>query len=163
MSRTSGLEAAQLLSVAFALLEAGRRSGDEAFLRRAVSTAYYALFHCLARMCADRLIRDGGSRFRATAWKQVYRSLEHGHARRQCSNRRGLAQYPEALRRFAVGFTGLQDLRHAADYDPNLVLVMPEVRRQIQLAARLVRTLEEAPGDDQRDFAAHVLFPARRS
>ena len=163
MSRTSGLEAAQLLSVAFALLEAGRRSGDAAFLRRAVSTAYYALFHCLARMCADRLIGDGRSRSRAVAWNQVYRSLQHGHARRQCLNRGALAQYPPGIRRFAVGFTGLQDLRQAADYDPNLVLARSEVRRQIQLAATVVRTLEEAPDDDQRDFAAHVLLPARRT
>lgn len=28
----------------------------QAHLRRAVSTAYYALFHCLARCCADTLV-----------------------------------------------------------------------------------------------------------
>lgn len=163
MSRPTGLEAAALLSVAFHLLEAGRQSGDAAFFRRAVSTAYYAVFHCLARVCADRLLRDAGAGARGVAWRRVYRSPQHGQVRKRCGDARGLARYPDGIRRFAHGFPSIQDRRHAADYDPDCALDAGEVRRQLVFALELVRALEEAPRDDQRDFATHVLLPVRRT
>lgn len=161
MASSDGLESARLLGVAFALLEAGRRSGDEAFLRRAVSTAYYAVFHCLARTCADRLVP--ARRSRIAAWTRVYRSLQHASVRKRCSDGPGLAPFPSGIRRFAGGLRTLQDLRHGADYDPNFVMSALEVRRQLLFAAELVRELEGAAADDQRDFATRVLLPGRQS
>ena len=56
-------------------------------LRRAVSAAYYALFHTLANSCATTLVGSTRANRDQTAWRQTYRSLEHGHAQRQCDNR----------------------------------------------------------------------------
>ena len=49
-------------------------------LRRAVSTAYYALFHCLAGCCADLLVGDPGANRSLSAWNQTYRGLQHAFA-----------------------------------------------------------------------------------
>ena len=56
----------------------------QAELRRAVSAAYYALFHALARCCADTLVGATPASRSQTAWTQTYRALEHGYAKNQC-------------------------------------------------------------------------------
>ena len=48
-----------LMAVARALAESDRALPLQATLRRAVSTAYYALFHCLAASAADLFHRHG--------------------------------------------------------------------------------------------------------
>ena len=49
------MEPGYLLQIATDLAEINIRRPRRADLCRAVSTAYYALFHCLARTCADSL------------------------------------------------------------------------------------------------------------
>ena len=53
----------------------------QAELRRAVSAAYYALFHSLALCCAERLAGSSRASRRDQSWIQTYRALEHGYAR----------------------------------------------------------------------------------
>ena len=60
-----------LIETARGLTELSPRRPTQANLRRAVSTAYYAMFHCLASSAANLLI--GGRR--GTAWHQVYHTL----------------------------------------------------------------------------------------
>ena len=69
-----------LIQTARRLAQPGAAQPTQADLRRAVSTAYYALFHCLAATAADLL--TGSSR--SPEWHQVYRALEHGKARSAC-------------------------------------------------------------------------------
>ena len=108
------------LSAAAKLLAEHPRRGrpPEANLRRAISTAYYALFHCLAENCADMMVGGSGARRSRDAWRQVYRSLEHGTARRRCGDWRAMQNYPAVVTNFATDFVEMQDLRHTADYDP---------------------------------------------
>ena len=56
----------------------------ETNLRRAVSTTYYALFHCLAAAGADLLVGGAGADRSRPAWRQAYRALQHGPARKRC-------------------------------------------------------------------------------
>ena len=79
------------------LIETARRLADSAVvlptqtdLRRAVSAAYYALFHCLARTAADLLT---GSSTDSPEWHQVYRALEHGKARLLASNKTSCGRF----------------------------------------------------------------------
>ena len=161
MSVTDGLHAAQLLAAARSLLEAARDSGDSAHARRAVSTAYYAMFHCLARMCADRLARSRGLPLRHATRQAVYRSLQHGRAKRQCTNPRVISAYPKAVRSFAAGFAALQQRRHRADYDPTLAFKVSQARESVDQAEELIRALQGAPEADLRDFALRVLLAER--
>ena len=73
----------------------------ETNLRRAVSTSYYALFHCLAACCADVIV--GGTRANRShsAWNHAYRALNHGTARDQCKNRHLIATFPDGIQSFA--------------------------------------------------------------
>lgn len=156
-------DSADLIAVALDLLEVAERRRSSAHLRRAVSTAYYAMFHCLARLAADRLIGNGGVPERAEVWRHVYRSLQHRHAKAQCRNSKAMALHPDVIRHFAGHFAGLQDERHRADYDPGASFGRGDVRKSIHSAAENIRLLEEAPEADQAAFAAWVLLAARKS
>ncbi len=77
MPRPEGLRAAALLAAARCLLKAAPQDQDSAHARRAVSTAYYAMFHCLARICADRLGNGRAVRLRPATRQVVYRAFEN--------------------------------------------------------------------------------------
>ncbi len=163
MSRPEGLQGGALIATAFDLLRIAEQRQSEAHLRRAVSTAYYAMFHSLARIAADRLVRQGSASSHANTWNHVYRSLQHGHAERQCLKGATLAAYPAETRRFAAWFAKLQEQRHQADYDPVATLDTGQVRRVVRYAADRIRGLERTPEAEQRAFAAWVLLLARKS
>ena len=130
-------------------------------LQRAVSDTYYAIFHTLATCCADMLIGTGYLARRRPEWRQIYRALEHGYARRQCSNNAALAEYPTVIRRFARHFSDTQRLRHLADYDPDATFVREDVLQIIDEAERIIAEFNDAPADRRRAFAVHVLFRTR--
>ncbi len=93
--------------------QAGPVGVVQASRRRAVSTAYYALFHALCFVCADALV--GWSRKDALA--PIYRSLEHTTARKKLrSDEAKLIDH--RIARLGLFFSTLQEQRHAADYAP---------------------------------------------
>jgi uncharacterized protein (UPF0332 family) len=110
------------------LINAGRnllnpqRIGDlptDEHIRRAISSAYYALFHSLATSNADALIGAPQDRITAAAWSRVYRGLDHGTARRELQRHRQEVSAGSQI--FADIFQDLQNRRHSADYDHNAV------------------------------------------
>jgi uncharacterized protein (UPF0332 family) len=110
------------------LINAGRnllnpqRIGDlptDEHIRRAISSAYYALFHSLATSNADVLIGPPQDQKTAEAWTRVYRSLNHGPARQIL--RRHRQEFSQGSQIFADTFSDLQNQRHSADYDPTAV------------------------------------------
>ena len=101
-----------LIEAARVLAESAPGDPMQARLRRAVSTAYYAVFHCLAATAADLFI----GRQRTPAWHRVYRALEHGRARSACREAQTTPNYPEEIRYFAKRFVALQKARQQADY-----------------------------------------------
>jgi uncharacterized protein (UPF0332 family) len=117
------------MSLADDLLEAARyllrqnrsRPGDGA-VRRAISTAYYALFHRLLESATAVLVSTPDQQH------ALARAFEHGRMRRVCEalNQRvvppplaailGTAP-PDELKQFTQTFVELQDRRHDADYN----------------------------------------------
>lgn len=152
-----------LLRVAFDLLEAAERRRSSAHLRRALSTAYYAMFHCLARVSADRLIGHSHPVPDRAAWLHVYRALQHRHARSQCLKSGAMGASPRNIQHFAARFAALQDLRHRADYDPAAALGYAAARQSVESAAESIRLFSEASRAEQAAFAAWVLLAARKS
>ena len=87
-----------------------------AAIRRAISTAYYAVFHALTASNADALIGTVHDQLTADAWIRIYRGLDHGYAKSQLQrNRTG---FSADAQRFADLFRDLQNERHNADYNP---------------------------------------------
>ena len=146
-----------LIEAARGLTELSPRRPSQANLRRALSTAYYAVFHCLAATVADALLGKG----RSAAWHQAYRALEHGSARRACKNVEAMREFPLEVRNFAKTFSDLQRTRHQADYALDGRYAKPEVLAEINKADAAIARLEAADIRHRRSFAAHVLFKRR--
>ena len=143
-------------------LGSGRGRPRQAELRRAVSTAYYALFHALALSAADLLIGPNRNSRIERLWLQIYRSLEHGYAKNQCQNQ-AIGQFPSAIQDFAANFIELQGNRHDADYNPSRTFTRHEVQKLIDESEASITAFENASEQDRRAFAVYVLFrPARR-
>ena len=110
--RTCAVNAHDLMEVARVLAESGHAPPAQARLRRAVSTAYYAMFHCLAASAANLFIGT----VRSPAWHRIYRALEHGRARSACRQAQTMPEFPTGIRDFAKAFVALQKARQEADY-----------------------------------------------
>ena len=149
--------ASRFLDAAEALLREGRRSA--AYRRRAVSTAYYAVFHALAGLCADYVTRSAGRS--SEEYLRVYRSLDHGQLRS------ALGQSPlkdnGRLGRIGAIVVRLQVERHRADYLPPARGLFPSDLAQelIDLAREAIAELETIRPKDRRTLATCLLFKAR--
>jgi hypothetical protein len=150
---------ATLLDAARHLAQASPRRAAQPHLKRAASTAYYAVFDALARECADLFVGTGGARH-TTAWIQVYRALDHGFAKNACQHARDLGM-STGITAFANSFAMLQEERYRADYNPAARFSRAEVIALIDEAGAAIRSLHSAPKPDRRAFAALVLFRRR--
>jgi uncharacterized protein (UPF0332 family) len=151
-----------LIATAILLASGSQGKPVQAHLRRAVSTAYYALFHKLALCCADLLIGSSGAKRSKPAWNQVYRSLEHGLAKQACEDKKTMAQFPAEIQDFANMFVAMQIERHDADYDPDKRFFKSAVIFSIAACSVTIDDLATAPIKDRRAFAVWVLFRKRR-
>ena len=130
-------------------------------LKRAMSTAYYAMFHTLCRIFADSLVGTAGTRRSSPAWNQAYRAIEHGHAKSQCKNQEVIASFPETIRKFAENFVVLQELRHEADYDPAISFRRYEVLNAIDMAEGMINNLLNSNANDRKDFIVWIAMKKR--
>ena len=147
-----------LIQTARRLAQPSAAQPTQADLRRAVSTAYYALFHCLAATAADLL--TGSSR--SPEWHQVYRALEHGKAKRACRQQGALRAFPMEIRDFAEIFADLQGARHEADYAHEGEYAKPDVLAIITRVEEVIDQFKQADIRQRRGFAVHVLFKRRQ-
>jgi hypothetical protein len=148
-----------LLRTADALARLESRRPRQTSLRRAVSSAYYAVFHALARSCADELI--GVTRANSVPWTRTYRALQHGEAKNAFKDRAVLELEP-GIAIFASAFITLQEQRHIADYDPR---PFPHGRKAtldyIEEARRAVEALRQADSENKRALASYGLLRSR--
>ena len=146
-----------LIATARGLTEGDPPRPSQANLRRADSTAYYAMFHCLAGTAADLFI----GRNRSKAWHQAYRALEHGRARTACEHKQAMGAFPPEVRGFADTFVVLQKVRQQADYALDVRFGKPDVLAAIDSAEAVIARFEQADAQHRRAFVAHVLFKRR--
>lgn len=136
---------------------------SEVDLRRAVSSACYALFHLLsgeaaALVCPPELDRP---------CTVVRRACEHGAMKRTCNR---FAQgrlvepwdvygeaVPDNIRRVARLFVELQEKRHAADYDISQSFSKYDVDRLVALTAEAFACWQRAK-EARRDLAGLFLL-----
>lgn len=149
----------ELIETAKGLVVLGQSSARQSDLKRAVSTAYYALFHALARNAADCMAGTDGEAG-DTSWAHVYRAIEHGFARKACEQAMKLG-FAEPITRCAFLFVELQDRRHAADYDSSFLVSIPEAENAIELAEEAIAALEGSSDGERRAFAIQLLLRRR--
>jgi hypothetical protein len=119
---------ADLLQQAQDLAQVDPRRPKQANLRRAVSSAYYGLFHYLVAKASQAVVGTAPERLgfrQATA-----RAFEHGTMKAACkafesgtwpaalkTPMSSVGSVPVPLQQICLTFKDLQDQRHSADYD----------------------------------------------
>lgn len=151
------INSADLVELARAMTRLQSRRPKQAALRRAVSTAYYALFHAMAKDASDKLVGTLGAERSDSAWTHVYRSLRHKDAKDACKKARSLG-FPSGIIACADAFVSLQGERHKADYDPNYNLRRVDVLASIEAAEEAINRLLAESSKDRTAFAVQLLL-----
>lgn len=152
--------ASRLIEAADTLLTEGRRS--TAYRRRAVSTAYYAVFHALAKLCADYITRS--ATHSTEEYSRVYRSLDHGPLK----NAFGQSPLKENRRLSRLGaiVVRLQAERHKSDYLPPAIGIFSRdvAQELVDLAREAVAEVEsiKPQNKDCRTLVTCLLFKVRQ-
>ena len=128
-------------------------------LRRAVSTAYYAMFHALASSNADCLVDTPHDPLTEHAWSRAYRGLNHSTARRNLLQDSGL--FSPQIRRFADAFSQLQEQRHLADYDQSRIFSLDETIGWINFAEAAIEGFMQTDADERKMGAVQSLVGRR--
>ena len=151
-----------LIEAAELLISGGSGRPKQAMLKRAVSTAYYALFHALAYNNVDALLGWGlQSPYDWEIVSPIYRAIEHG------PTKTALARLPrdhaqtDAFIRVASAFAELQKQRMVADYDPRPAFTLPAVRELIAVAREAISDIRSLQRDDRRFLASHLIAKTR--
>ena len=163
------LDPHELLRVARAL--AVGPSPIDAELRRAISSAYYALFHATLQLAALRFV--GAPHGHTAAYALIYRGFVHGRMKDVCKaiDRPILGQRHQTLlqrtsvspeaRAFATVFVSLQDLRHKADYDPQIVFERSDAVDACDKAEAAAHSLAAIEPLELTDLLALLLVEPR--
>lgn len=163
---------AELIALARLLVSPGTAGKpSDAQLRRAVSTAYYAVFHKVLRSAADRFIGPG--RDRSAGYGVLYRGFNHGRIRSVCESlnspnlsktvqeQLGRGAVSQDMREFAGHFTVLQYKRHRADYDPSAVFGLIDSEALVDAAETAIATFDIITPDEKADVLALMLVNPR--
>jgi hypothetical protein len=130
------------------------------FRRRAVSSAYYAVFHSLAQMCVEAFLPVSQSEEELL---RIYRALDHG------SLKNALVQPPlkghAKIGQIAAAVVELQQERHRADYLPTDVSLFPleQARALVERAKLTITQVSDLGEAERRLLATHILFKERKS
>lgn len=142
-----------------------KRRPQQASLRRAISTAYYALFHLLSSEAAS-LVSPAQP---AGIGRHIQRALTHGDMKnaakgisqpnlgRPYSALISTAVLPE-LADVARHFVTLQEERHAADYDINRIFDRLHALAQVSLAEAAFKKWASVRGKPQANVFLMMLF-----
>lgn len=156
---------AETIAIARALvrgvIDGAAPSVTQTELRRAVSCAYYAMFHTLAASIADVLVGAAPADRQRWAWRQAYRAVDHRPARNKLSRASLGGRFPVAIRNFGEVFAVAQQLRHSADYDPHSQFSPTDVENIIERVAANIAAFDRTPVAVRCDLAIHILTNVR--
>lgn len=142
----------------------------QADLRRAISTAYYAIFHLTVTSVADTLV--GNTKRSTASYGLAYRSIDHRWLRDLCSD---LAKptLPTKLAKllptgvdshfgsYAAALVELQEKRHIADYDPLAKMTLIDAKLALQTAESAKTAYLSANEGTKGTYAALLAFGTR--
>ena len=131
----------------------------QAMLKRAISTAYYAMFHAMCISNANLVAGQSADAPAREAWTRTYRSLDHGPARQRMSQGTGMME--PGVQRFSAVFVLLQQQRRSADYDPHSRYSRNQVLTLIGAAETATEDLLSTAPAMRRPLTALVLLRER--
>ena len=154
-----------LFEQAIALVD--RPGSRETDLRRAISAAYYGLFHFVSTAAANMVV--GATKQSTDRYALVYRSVDHSRLRALCLQLRATnPQVPFVpvggfgpIADFARNAFNLHELRNLADYDPSRKFQPSEARLAISDARQAIKWFQQGTQEQQETFLTLLLFKSR--
>lgn len=140
-------------------------------LRRAISSAYYGVFHALLTEAAD--LFAGRANRRTAQYALVYRSIDHRSLRATCEDiakttppQKYTKYTPKGgfgpdLIALADAVVGLQEKRHAADYDPLFSVRMSDAVLAIGTGRTALVHFGKASHARRKAFLSLLVFSPR--
>ncbi len=147
--------------------------------RRAVSTAYYAVFHAIT----DRVVQATFFETDTAFQRKVRRWIQHGdiktvaiwtsqiqgtrqdtppaHIKTLLVPSEGRTHIDEDTVVIAEGFLELNEKREQADYDHDAVFTRPDTLDLMELARRVIATTEETQSDEAKRFFGLIAMQAK--
>jgi hypothetical protein len=147
-------------------------AGQQVDLRRAVSSAYYGLFHTATITVADYVV--GKSRRNSAEWSLACRSVDHKKLLEVCEAidknpppLRFRPLLPESLissgfKDYARAVIEFQEKRHQADYDPAILFKVSDVRSIVSTAKAAYARFSAITEEERRTFVCLLIFSPRR-
>lgn len=139
--------------------------------RRAISAAYYAVFHAVLIELADKFV--GRELRKSGRYTLAYRHIDHRQLEflsnqvvRQTPEKKYQPFFPDdgfddAIRKFASLIVGLKGDRSSADYDPSRWVRIADARVAISQARSAIALFNNAPDDQRQIFLTLLAFPPR--
>jgi uncharacterized protein (UPF0332 family) len=139
-------------------------------IRRAISAAYYGLFHATVTFATD--LHVGGTKRANSQYGLVYRSVSHQRLRELCervckSLPPKYASYAPPggfgsnIAVFATAVVELQQKRHKADYDPMVRITRSDAVAAIATARAALVRYYASSDNDRTAFLSLLLFDPR--
>lgn len=147
--------------------------------RRAVSTAYYAVFHAIGGRVVETVFPSADDRFRnrvrrwiahtdvksVAGWVSQLQGTKGGtpptHIVALLAPGGGIVHVDADTVTIADGFLELHDKREQADYDHDAVFTRPDTLGHIELARQVVATIAAAQSDEVRRFFGLIGMQAK--
>ena len=128
-------------------------------VRRAISNAYYALFHALAESNAAALVGTPSDAATTAAWSRVYRGLDHARAHRELQ--RHQPELSVQAQGFAKTFSDMQRFRHLADYDHAAGFTTHEAMAYLDRAEAAILDYTQVAASEKTYIATLTLIRPR--
>ena len=150
-----------LIELAEQILQIGTGKRRQATINRAVSTAYYALFHALAAECAARTVGVPRSHRYWQIVTPIHRALDHGYTRKVFERLVKDHMTPDLLKQVGDTFLDLQSARHSADYDPSSRQSRQKAADLIAETRQAMDALRSLPREDRLILAVQLITKPR--
>jgi uncharacterized protein (UPF0332 family) len=147
---------------------AAKAGATQADLRRAISAAYYAIFHFTLAAAAEMVL--GTSSPSTPGYSLVYRSVDHSRLRGLCDQLRGTKPGSVAITP-TIGFGRIADFarvtfnlyeqRILADYEPSRDFTVDEAKIAISDAREAIAWFQTCTDEQQKAFLTMLLFRPR--
>lgn len=140
-------------------------------VRRAISAAYYAVFHATVTAAADQFVAV--TKRNTASYSLAYRSIDHKWLRTLCEavKKPALpakyarfapsAGFGRSIAEFATAVLELQEKRHSADYDPMIRVKTSDAQLAINTARVALDRFSNADPQARETFLSLLLFSPR--
>ena len=150
-----------LIELAEQILQIGASKRRQATINRAISTAYYALFHALAAECVARTVGVPRSPRYWQTVTPIHRALDHGSTRKVFERLVRDSTTPDLLKQVGDTFLDLQSARHSADSDPSSRYSRQKAADLIAEARQAMDALRALPREDRLILAVQLITRPR--